>query len=153
MHPLQTGLTELVLPDALDVGEGVLSGRDEPRPPLPHLPIQLVLVVIRPIVSASAGGAGAVARRQLGGHAHHRRIAVLAIQGFLHMRVLQGSGIINGQGRFVGQHKSVYVREVRLEIALAQILCDVNMSKSSCIVFNLQLITNQIIGTNLQFIS
>ena len=76
--PLQTGLTELVLPDALDVGEGVLSGRDEPRPPLPHLPIQLVLVVIGPVVAAaSAGGAGAVARRQLGGHAHHRRIAIL----------------------------------------------------------------------------
>ena len=63
-------LTELVLPDALDVREGVLRGRDEPRAPLPHLPLELELVVERPVAGGAVDG-------QFGGDAYHRRIAVL----------------------------------------------------------------------------
>ena len=50
-----------------DVSEGLLCGRDQPRPPLPHLPLVLLYVVI-PLVMST-----------LGDIAHNGRIAVLRI--------------------------------------------------------------------------
>ena len=52
------------------MSEGLLGGRDEPGPPLPHLPLVLLHVVIPLVVSAVA---------PLGDIAHNRRIAVLWI--------------------------------------------------------------------------
>ena len=50
-----------------DVSEGLLGGRDESGPPLPHLPLVLLYVVI-PLVMST-----------LGDIAHNGRIAVLRI--------------------------------------------------------------------------
>ena len=52
------------------MSEGLLGGRDESGPPLPHLPLVLLHVVISLVVSAVA---------PLGDIAHNRRIAVLWI--------------------------------------------------------------------------
>ena len=54
-----------------DVSEGLLGGRDQPGPPLPHLPLVFLHVVISLIVTAGVA--------PLGDIAHNRRIAVLRI--------------------------------------------------------------------------
>ena len=48
-----TNLTELVFSHALDVGEGLLRGRDEPGPPLLHLAVVLKLLVEAVVVGAA----------------------------------------------------------------------------------------------------
>ena len=53
------------------MSEGLLGGRDQPGPPLPHLPLVFLLVVISLIVTAGVA--------PLGDIAHNRRIAVLRI--------------------------------------------------------------------------
>ena len=58
------------LSQSSDVSEGLLGGRDEPGPPLPHLPLVLLHVVVSLVVSAVA---------PLGDIAHNSGIAVLRI--------------------------------------------------------------------------
>ena len=53
------------------MSEGLLGGRDQPGPPLPHLPLVFLHVVISLIVTAGVA--------PLGDIAHNRRIAVLRI--------------------------------------------------------------------------